>query len=657
MAAKRPRGGGRRERLTARLERLVGRTSGRLVLLTGFAAALWALTALAADLIDAYPGFGESLWSGVRHMLDPGALGDDATGAQRAVGLIQVLTGIVLVVGLALTVLSDLVDRMLHRLAEIDPPVTAKDHLLVIGCGGSLPAILARFSASGWRAPVVVLVPPGPGEERRSLRQRLTEAAPALEVRVVSGDAFHPAGLARGSAAAARSIVILSRPGEDDAAADVLTIQIGAVLAASLEAADRAPQVGIEMRRGENVDSIWELFPPNFDAIVHDRSAGSVLGLAMANPSFTAVIDSASYGSDAPRPFLVGVGERAGSRFAELAGCLPAAVPVGLISGGGDGRVRLVPGPDTRLEATDRVIVLARSEADARRRGRTPASVAAPSPDISDPLPPPRPLLVGWSTTSADYVGAVAGADGAGRARTEITVLASADPGPGPEATELRWRRGDPSDPSTLRDTLAAVAPDVVLVASVGASADPRVTDARAALAALHLCRAAEDRPLTLLVEQRGAGRAAALERADPRIRVVSAAAIAARAIALAAVDPDALAAQEAMAAPEVQLERRLLSEAGAVAAEPDGALRHRAGGRGVAFAAVYRALLDEGAIPIGVARDGVPLESLGAGAPALEPGDELLVLRRAGHRSVRSVQERRLRDPALDPARAIARR
>lgn len=629
MEAKRAHGEIRRNRLTAHVERLVDRTAGRLVLLIGFAASLWLLTALVAAALGAFPGFGEALWSGVRHLLDPGALGDDATGGQRVVGLIQVLAGIVLVVGLALTVLSDLIDRMLRRLAEIDPPVTAEGHLLVIGCGDSLPSILTGFAAAGWRAPVVVLVPPDSREERHALEQRLAAAAPALTARVVSGDAFDPAGLARGSATAARSIVILSPPAVDDDAADVLAIQIGAALAAALEAAGRRPHVGIEMRRGRNVDSIWELFPPNFDAVVHDRSTGAVLGLAMANPSFTAVLDAASDGSGAARPLVLEAGELAGCRFAELVGRLPGGVPIGFIEGGSGGRVRLVPEPDTRLGAADRVIVLAGSARDVGCRSRVPGPAAVPGPGLSGPLPPPRPLLVGWGSASAEYVEALAAAGGPG-AEGGIAVLAPADPGPGPGSAELRWHRGDPSDPDTLRNALATIAPDVVLIASVEGPADPRVADARAALAALHICRGAGERPLRLLVEQRGDGGGAALERADPRIRTISAAAIAGRAIALAAVDPAALAAQEAMAAPGVRLERRRLNGARSAGAKPGNGSRPSADGRGVDFAAVYRALLREGAVPIAAARDGAAIDPL-ATAPLLEPGDEVLVLRRDG--------------------------
>ncbi len=618
MAKARPGGEVRESRLTARLERLVDSTAGRLALLLGFAVVLWLLSALIARALGAFPTFGEALWSGIQHLLDPGSLGDDDSDAQRFVGLGQVLTGIVLVVGLALTVLSDLVDRMVSRLGEIDPPVVAEGHLLVIGEGEALPSILGQLAESEAGARAVVLVPPDSGERRRALEHRLAETVPSLDLSVVSGDAYEPSGLERGSASAARSIVVLSPPSADDDVSDVLTITVAAKLSTVLEGAARPPHVGVEIRRGLNADSIWELFPPSFDAVVRDRSIGGLLGLAMANPSFSEILGSASSAADSSRPFAIAAGELAGSRFDELVGRLDGALPIGVLEGGASDRIRLVPEPGRILGATDRVVVLTASARDVRRRPRREPR-AAGAPKVGGPLPPPRPLLVGWSPTAAGYVEAVARMTrgGAGHA---ISVLAPTDPRPA--AMEIDWHRGDPGDPAALREVLAAVSPEVALIASVPGPADPRVADARAALTALHLCRAAGERPLALLVEQRGGERAVALEEADPRIRIVSAAAIAGHAIALAAVDPDALAVQEAMAAPGMRLERRPLSGG----AGGDGA---GGAGGGIRFADVYRALLAEGALPLSVARRGLALDILRSERPALAPGDELLVLSR----------------------------
>jgi hypothetical protein len=47
---------------------------------------------------------------------------------------------------------------------------------------------------------------------------------------------------------------------------------------------DASPQVRLLYRRGRNVDAAWELFPPEWDAVVGDRTISAVLRLAITRP-------------------------------------------------------------------------------------------------------------------------------------------------------------------------------------------------------------------------------------------------------------------------------------------------------------------------------------------------------------------------------------
>src|SRR5688572_12835492 len=80
-------------------------TAGRLGLLGAMVDAVWLVTAAVAALTDAQSSYGMALWSGLRHLFDPGSLGDDETTAQRIVGVVQVFTGLVFLAGVAFTVL------------------------------------------------------------------------------------------------------------------------------------------------------------------------------------------------------------------------------------------------------------------------------------------------------------------------------------------------------------------------------------------------------------------------------------------------------------------------------------------------------------------------------------------------------------------------
>ena len=74
-----------------------------------------------------------ALWSATLHLLDPSSLHEDEGGAQRAIGVFQVITGLVLLVGLLFTFVAEVVTRSLERLGQSDRPVTCRDHLLVVG--------------------------------------------------------------------------------------------------------------------------------------------------------------------------------------------------------------------------------------------------------------------------------------------------------------------------------------------------------------------------------------------------------------------------------------------------------------------------------------------------------------------------------------------
>ncbi len=67
-------------------------------------------------ILGAFPSYGEALWSATSHLIDPGSIGDDNTNAERTVGLVQVIVGIIFFAGIVLTVLTEVFDRALRRL-------------------------------------------------------------------------------------------------------------------------------------------------------------------------------------------------------------------------------------------------------------------------------------------------------------------------------------------------------------------------------------------------------------------------------------------------------------------------------------------------------------------------------------------------------------
>lgn len=94
---------------------------------------LLASAALLHYAFDQFDSFGDSLWSATKHLLDPSSLQDDEGAPQRAIGLIQVIAGLVLLVGVLFTVIAETVGRSIARLGRSEVPVHAHGHLVAIG--------------------------------------------------------------------------------------------------------------------------------------------------------------------------------------------------------------------------------------------------------------------------------------------------------------------------------------------------------------------------------------------------------------------------------------------------------------------------------------------------------------------------------------------
>ena len=131
------------------LRRLIQTTRGRVALLLGVLAVAWLGSAFVAHVVlDEFDTFGAALWSGITHLLDPSSLHEDHGFEHRAIGLFQVVFGLIFLVGLAFTVISEVVGSSLERLGQFDAPVHVSDHLLLIGGPDLLPGYLPHTQST-----------------------------------------------------------------------------------------------------------------------------------------------------------------------------------------------------------------------------------------------------------------------------------------------------------------------------------------------------------------------------------------------------------------------------------------------------------------------------------------------------------------------------
>jgi hypothetical protein len=292
------------------LRRATETTIGRATLLvSAVALVLLGSAAIAHFVLGQFGDFGEALWSAVLHVLDPSSLHDDHDAAERAVGLFQVITGLVLLVGLLFTFVAEVVASSMERLGQSDRPVTCSDHLLVVG-GVDLASVAASAASEAQLETelkrLVLLAPEAARDSRPQILDDLEDAAGGgLKVDLVFGDTAGDSGFELAGAERARAVLLMpSTSGPVRAeAADVEVTQSGLALLDYLRERDASPLVRLLFRRGRNVDASWELFPADWDAVVGDRTISALLRLAITRPPALKKLPGwvAEHGS--PEPF------------------------------------------------------------------------------------------------------------------------------------------------------------------------------------------------------------------------------------------------------------------------------------------------------------------------------------------------------------------
>jgi hypothetical protein len=459
------------------LRRLMQTTPGRLTLLGSVVAlVLVGSAALVHFAFDEYADFGGALWSGVLHILDPSSLHHDEGAAQRAVGLFQVVAGLVLLVGLLFTFVAESFASSLEELGQSDRPVRGSDHLLVVG-GLDLIGVATSTAAEAQLETdlerLVVLAPESARESRAQIRSELEEAGGDLKVDLIFGDTAGDSGFELAGAERARAILLMpSSSGPVPAeAADVEVTQSGLALLDYLREQEASPLVRLLFRRGRNVDASWELFPPEWDAVVGDRTVSAVLRLAITRPPALAQLPGwvAEHGEIAP--------------FARLVdGAWTAAAEEG-------GPLRL-----------------------------TIVGCGVNAPTLMEDL-----AEVGAELFAVTMI---APRDAFDR------YLGSTEP----SGVAIRFVEARPTDTSHLPRSLIESKPHIVLVTPSPASWDQRTSDATATLSIFHVLRTAGGRDLPVLAELFLPETAKRLPN-DPRLLAISSLRAVATAIALSLFD------------------------------------------------------------------------------------------------------------------------
>lgn len=370
-------------------------TRGRLLLLGGLMVVAINLGAAVLLLTGDMDDYFDAVWWAFRHLVDPGSLGDDDEWDERLVGTGLALAGIVVFVGVVLSLVIEAVQRGLERLEDQPPPVRASGHVVVLGWGSLTPLVLDEVAAlrhHDHQVPgkVVVVAPASLRGERDRMLAELRSHRRDLTGDVRFGDDDDLDVLDDVSLTSAASILVLPNDlGEGDPlAADLDVIGRASLVAKALEGHDTPPIVGYLVNSDDGYAAAAATLPPTFIGVAGDRAITGMLRLSIAAPPWgTILTDAMALGTEVALE-VEPAGVVAGRPFAEATLDGSPRLPIGVDTADGrfvtDGSHVVAPG--------DRIVVV-RTDQPWRATGDADPSILVDDERARRC----RVLVVGWN--------------------------------------------------------------------------------------------------------------------------------------------------------------------------------------------------------------------------------------------------------------------
>ncbi len=210
--------------LAYKFDNLMAKGVISLIGLLGLASLLFiGLVAAVVSIFKLYPPSGplnflEVYWAALLRTLDPGTMGQDDGFGFRFAMLVVTLSGVILVASL-IGVISTAFNSRIERLRKGRSRVLESDHTLILGWNSKVFSIIhevAIANESRTRPTIVVLAPRDKVDMEDEIHSRLRHHG-RTRIIVRSGDPMSLVDLQIASPQTARSIVILSNDGDDDA--------------------------------------------------------------------------------------------------------------------------------------------------------------------------------------------------------------------------------------------------------------------------------------------------------------------------------------------------------------------------------------------------------------------------------------------------------
>lgn len=490
----------RRQRLRYGFDNLMARGAGALILCL-FLVSVVIIGALAvlivlAGLDPKNGGFAEDTWSALLHALDTGTIAGDEGWPLRFAMLAVTIVGIFLVSTL-IGILTTGLGSRLERLRKGRSFVAEEGHTVILGWSSQVVTIVSELvlaNANQRRSCIAILADRDVVQMQDEIRARVPDAG---RTRLVyrTGSPIDLADLEIVNPHGAKSIIVLP-PESDDPDAYV----IKAVLAITNNP-NRRPepyQVVTVLRDPRNHEVARMVGGDEVSLVLAGDVIARVTAQTCRQPGLSvALTELMDFGGD--EFYFKAEPALAGKTFAEALTAYEDSALVGLRFA--DGRIRLNPPMDTRLDAGDRVIAISADDDTVRLSGMRISAVDQAAIRTARPRAKAaeRTLVLGWNARASAIIAELDAYVG-----PDSTALVVGDGGEVAHAQadarrmgdrqlanlDVTLRRGDTTDRRML-DSLQVETFDHIIVLSgadgCGNADAAQQADARTLITLLHL--------------------------------------------------------------------------------------------------------------------------------------------------------------------------
>ena len=387
----------------------------------GFILVLIVLIALAAGFMirQLYPGFdslGDAVWWAFEHLLVPEFTDDDDSVIERIFAVVLIVLGSIMFAGAVIAVLVQWLDETRERLQLGLTPVVLNAHIVLLGWSSRTSAVLAEIMASQGRVErflrergvrrfhVALLAEPAAASLTQQLRLQLGEQWNPRQIIPRSGSPLILEELARVDFTHASVIVVPAADTSTGSAldADACTVKTLLTLGAALDESslEELPLVVAELQDPRHTQTLRALYRGAMEIIAGDEVIARLMVQIVRHPGISHVHAEFLTDIGGSQIYVREEAHLVGASVQQLTHAFPKAVLLGVVRPHGDSfKALLNPPNDLRLEAGDRIAVLASSHKDA-----VPPDALENWDEISEkPAPVPRlpahrrVLVLGWN--------------------------------------------------------------------------------------------------------------------------------------------------------------------------------------------------------------------------------------------------------------------